>query len=731
METFEEHYASMMDTVRKRMPGADLAIIDKAVDYAKAKHASQTRKDGSPYITHPLAVAQIVTEMGLDIDAILGALLHDTIEDTDTSHEDIEKLFGPTVAELVEGVTKLTRADFSSREQAQMENLRKMFMAMSKDIRVVLIKIADRLHNIRTMQYQSPAKQIAKCQETMDIYAPLAHRLGMQKIKWELEDTSLRYLAPKEYNEITAYLQEHKEQDESFMRTIQDKITQRLTAMGIHNTTYGRIKHVYSIYRKMLAQGKTMDELYDIYAFRVIVDSIPDCYNVLGHIHDLFNLIPGRFKDYISTPKPNMYQSLHTTVIGSQGIPFEVQIRTWEMHETAEYGIAAHWKYKQGTGSGSEKDFEWVRRLVESQQDSNDAEEYVQSLKIDMFDDEVFVFTPKGRIVSLPSGSTPIDFAYAIHSGVGNAMVGAKVNNRIANIDTKLKNGDIVEVITSKSAKGPRRDWLNICQSNQARTKIKQWFKKEKRDENIVHGKASFESEMKRTGLPLSAITDPELEPGLLRKLAFDNWDDMYAAIGYGGLTAVKAVGRIRDDINKAIKAQSAEKQPQAPLRLTPDSEAVKQNRHAVNGVIVEDIDSCMIKFAKCCTPVPGDAIVGFITKGFGVSIHRADCPNARNRNDPSQAGRWVRVRWANQEEQPFETTLELDCITRDGLVLDVAQALTTARVRVKELSAKDLPGGHSTMTIRFEVKNTAELEAIRTKLLNIRDVTGSKRGQN
>ena len=731
METFQEHYDSMMDTIRKRMPGADFALIDKAVDYANKKHAAQKRKDGSPYIIHPLAVAQIVTEMGLDMDAILGALLHDCIEDTDASHEEIEKLFGPTVAELVEGVTKLTRADFSSREQAQMENLRKMFMAMSKDIRVVLIKIADRLHNIRTMQYQSPAKQISKCQETMDIYAPLAHRLGMQKIKWELEDTSLKYLAPTEYNEITAYLQEHKEQDESFMRTIQEKITQRLTAMGIHNTTYGRIKHVYSIYRKMQAQGKTMDELYDIYAFRVIVDSIPDCYNVLGHIHDLFNLIPGRFKDYISTPKPNMYQSLHTTVIGSQGIPFEVQIRTWEMHETAEYGIAAHWKYKQGTGSGSEKDFEWVRRLLESQQDS-DAEEYVHSLKIDMFDDEVFVFTPKGRIVSLPSGSTPIDFAYAIHSGVGNAMVGAKVNGRIANIDTKLKNGDIVEVITSKGAKGPSRDWLNICQSNQARTKIKQWFKKEKRDENIVHGKASFESEMKRMGLPLTAITEPELESQLLRKLAFDNWDDLYAAIGYGGLTAVKAVGRIRDDINKSLKAaQTAEKLPQSPLRITPDSDNAKQNRHAVNGVIVEDIDSCMIKFAKCCTPVPGDAIVGFITKGFGVSVHRADCPNAQNREDPKQAGRWVRVRWANQEEQPFETTLELDCITRDGLVLDVAQALTTARVRVKELSGKDLANGRSTITIRFEVKNTAELNAIRGKLLNIRDVTGSKRGQN
>ena len=730
METFEEHYASMMDTIRKRMPDADFALIDKAVDYANKKHAAQKRKDGSPYIIHPLAVAQIVTEMGLDMDAILGALLHDCIEDTDASHEEIEKLFGPTVAELVEGVTKLTRADFSSREQAQMENLRKMFMAMSKDIRVVLIKIADRLHNIRTMQYQTPEKQIAKCQETMDIYAPLAHRLGMQKVKWELEDTSLKYLAPKEYNEITAYLQEHKDQDESFMRTIQEKITQRLTAMGIHNTTYGRIKHVYSIYRKMQAQGKRMDELYDIYAFRVIVDSIPDCYNVLGHIHDLFNLIPGRFKDYISTPKPNMYQSLHTTVIGSQGIPFEVQIRTWEMHETAEYGIAAHWKYKQGTGSGTEKDFEWVRRLLESQQDA-DAEEYVQSLKIDMFDDEVFVFTPKGRIVSLPSGSTPIDFAYAIHSGVGNAMVGAKVNNRIANIDTKLKNGDIVEVITSKAAKGPSRDWLNICQSNQARTKIKQWFKKEKRDENIIHGKASFESEMKRSGLPLSALNDPELEGALLRKLAFDNWDDMYAAIGYGGLTAVKAVGRIRDDINKSIKAQTGEKLPQSPLRVNPDSEAVKQNRHAVNGVIVEDIDSCMIKFAKCCTPVPGDSIVGFITKGFGVSIHRADCPNAQHRDDPKQAARWVRVRWASQEEQPFETTLELDCLTRDGLVLDVAMVLTAARVRVKELSAKDLPGGRSTCLIRFEVKNVAELDNIRNRLLNIRDVTGSRRGQN
>ena len=730
METFEEHYAAMERAINKHIPGADWVLINKAVDYASTKHQAQKRKDGSPYIIHPLAVAQIVAEMGLDCDAVLGALLHDCIEDTDASHEDIERIFGSTVAELVEGVTKLTRANFSTSEQAQMENLRKMFMAMSKDIRVVLIKIADRLHNMRTMQYQTPEKQLKKCRETMDVYAPLAHRLGMQKIKWELEDIALKYLVPDSYNEIMNYLNAHKEQDEVFMRTIQDKITQRLSSVGIHNKTYGRIKHVYSIYRKMQAQGKTIDELYDIYAFRVIVDTIPDCYNVLGHVHDLFNLVPGRFKDYISTPKPNMYQSLHTTVIGSQGIPFEVQIRTWDMHETAEYGIAAHWKYKQGTGAGTEKDFEWVRRLLETQQDS-DAEEFVQSLKIDMFDDEVFVYTPKGRIVSLPAGSTPIDFAYAIHSGVGNAMIGAKVNNRIANIDTKLRNGDIVEVLTSKAAKGPSRDWLTICKSNQARTKIKQWFKREKRDENIVHGRASFEAEMKRVGLPLNALSNPELEPHLLQKLSFDSWDDMYAAIGYGGLTATKAVGRIRDDVNKAVKAQTTEKLPGTPLRLKPDSDAELLNRHAVNGIIVEDIDSCMIKFAKCCAPVPGDAIVGFITKGFGVSIHRADCPNAAAREDPKQAARWVRVRWATQEEQPFETTLELDCITRDGLVLDVATVMSTARVRVKEMNAKDLPGGRSTITIRFEVKNVAELDSIRAKLLSIRDVTNSRRGQN
>ena len=717
MESFEEHYASMCDAIKKHLPGADMALIDRAVDYANQKHKLQKRKDGSPYIIHPLAVAQIVAEMGLDCDAILGALLHDCIEDTDASHEDIEKIFGPTVAELVEGVTKLTRANFSSSEQAQMENLRKMFMAMSKDIRVVLIKIADRLHNMRTMQYQTPEKQIQKCRETMDVYAPLAHRLGMQKIKWELEDTALRYLAPMEYNEIMSYLQAHKEKDEAFMRTIQDKITQRLTSVGIHNTTYGRIKHVYSIYRKMLAQGKTIDELYDIYAFRVIVDTIPDCYNVLGHVHDLFSLVPGRFKDYISTPKPNMYQSLHTTVIGSQGIPFEVQIRTWQMHETAEYGIAAHWKYKQGTGTGTEKDFEWVRRLLESQQDS-DAEEFVQSMKIDMFDDEVFVYTPKGRIVSLPAGSTPIDFAYAIHSAVGNSMIGAKVNNRIASYDAPLHNGDIVEILTSKSAKGPSRDWLNICQSNQARVKIKQWFKREKREENIVRGKASFEAELRHAGVDPDILQNTEVLPVILKKVSFECLDDMYAAIGYGGLTAAKAVGRIRDDLTKATRTL-------APKPLA------RQNAPAVNssGVIVEDIGSCMIKFSRCCTPVPGDEIIGFITKGYGVSVHRKDCPNARAALDPAQKGRWVKVTWAEAPDVMFSTSLEIEADDRDGLMLDVATILTSLRLRTSEMSARSVGGGTAIVCLRFGVHNLTELENVRTRLRGISGVHNVERG--
>ena len=717
METKQEHYESMMQAITRYAPSADLEVIQRAYEYADEKHKNQLRKSGEPYIIHPLAVAEIVAEIGLDTDAITAALLHDCLEDTDASFEEISRLFGETVANLVEGVTKLTRVQYSTMEEQQMENLRKMFMAMSKDIRVILIKISDRLHNTRTLQYQTPAKQISKSMETMEVYAPLAHRLGMQKIKWELEDTSLQYLDPEGYQEIIDYLKKNEDSANSFMNAIQSKITNRLASVGIHGSIYGRIKHTYSIYRKMRAQNKTIDELYDLYAFRVIVDNIADCYNVLGHIHDLFNPIPGRFKDYISTPKPNMYQSLHTTVIGSQGIPFEVQIRTWEMHQTAEYGVAAHWKYKQHVGEGSEKEFEWVRRLLENQQDV-EADDYIHSLKVDMFDDEVFVFTPKGKVISLPAGSTPIDFAYAIHSAVGNSMIGAKVNNRIASYDAPLHNGDIVEILTSKSAKGPSRDWLNICQSNQARIKIKQWFKREKRDENIVRGKTSFEAELRHAGVDPDILQNAEVLPVILKKVSFECLDDMYAAIGYGGLTAAKAVGRIRDDLTKATRS------------LTPKPLA-RQETPAVNssGVIVEDIGSCMIKFSRCCTPVPGDEIIGFITKGYGVSVHRKDCPNAKAALDPAQKGRWVKVTWAEAPDAMFSTSLEIEADDRDGLMLDVATILTSLRLRTSEMSARSVGGGTAIVCLRFGVHNLTELENVRTRLRGISGVHNVERG--
>ncbi len=728
MESVSVYYNDMVDAIQKYNPTVDMNRINAAYEYAAEKHKDQKRKDGSPYIIHPLAVAAIVAEIGLDCDAMMAALLHDCIEDTDASFEDISRRFGRTVAELVEGVTKLTRVQYSSMEEEQMENLRKMFMAMSKDIRVILIKIADRLHNTRTLEFQTPAKQKSKSLETMEIYAPLAHRLGMQKIKWELEDTSLKYLDPIGYDQIMQSLSEKEEEAKTFMASIQQIISDRLDEAGIKHTIYGRIKHIYSIYRKMFEQKKALTEVYDLYAFRVIVDDIADCYNVLGHVHDLFNPVPGRFKDYISTPKPNMYQSLHTTVIGKLGIPFEVQIRTWEMHQTAEYGIAAHWKYKQnGVGNGEEQSFEWVRRLLENQQDT-EAEDFIHSFKVDMFDDEVFVFTPKGQVISLPSGSTPIDFAYAIHSEVGNHMVGAKINSRIVNYDTTLSNGDIVEIITSKSAKGPSRDWLKLCKSNQARNKIKQWYKRERREENIQRGKQSFESELKHLGISPSILQNDELLSVVLNKVAFDSLDDMYAAIGYGGLTALKAVNRVREELiraNRAVPKESAVKVQSKPVPQ-------KKSRHSDSGIIVEDLDNCMIKFSRCCTPVPGDDIVGFITRGYGVSIHRRDCPNAAGAASPEDSGRWVKVAWAEDGlADHFSTTLEIDSADRDGLFLDIATILSGMKLKVSELSARSLPGGKSVTVATFEVKNSTELNTVRQKLLNVQGVTAIRRGHN
>ena len=736
MDPILERYQALEDKVSAYTPNLDTQRLFAAFTYADAEHHGQLRKSGEPYIIHPLAVADIVADLGLDVDSVIAALLHDCIEDTNATHDEIAKKFGAPVAALVEGVTKLTRVQYVSKEEEQMENLRKMLMAMAQDIRVILIKICDRLHNMRTMEYQSPKKQREKSLETMEIYAPLAHRLGMQKLKWELEDLSLRYLDPVGYKEIEDEMAKRSAAHEEFLASIQLRIQQRMEQEGIRCKVYGRVKHTYSIYRKMFTQNKTLDEIFDLYAFRVIVDDIPECYNVLGCIHDMFKPVLGRFKDYIGTPKPNMYQSLHTTVIGREGIPFEVQIRTWQMHQTAEYGIAAHWKYKQGMANkklGSEQDFEWVRKLLESQQDT-DAEEFVRTLKVDMFADEVFVFTPNGDVKSLPAGATPIDFAYNIHSAVGNGMVGAKVNGRMVPYDTPLKNGDIVEVITSKNAKGPSRDWLKIAKSNEARNKIRQWFKRERREENIATGRALFEAELKHMKIPMTAITAEDVLPHILHKVRFGTLDELYASIGYGGTTAVKSVARIKDELARlgrlqAEKAAAAAKTTAESVIVpgstaqTPTSGQVKP-KHSDSGIIVEGLGNCLVKFAKCCTPVPGDPVIGFITRGYGVSVHRSDCPNAApEKRKPEEADRWVKVSWVESSLPNYKTALELSSKDRDGLTLDVAMALSAAKVKVNALTARSLPDGHASINIVVEVKDKEELATVINKLNNIQGV--------
>ena len=716
MDPILERYQALEDKVASYTPNLDTKRLYEAFTYADTEHHGQLRKSGEPYIIHPLAVADIVADLGLDVDSVIAALLHDCIEDTGATHEEIAKLFGATVADLVEGVTKLTRVQYTSKEEEQMENLRKMLMAMAKDIRVILIKICDRLHNMRTMEYQSARKQKEKALETMEIYAPIAHRLGMQRIKWELEDTSLQYLDPIGYREIADELAARSSAHEEFLAGIQKRIQDRLDEEGIRCTIYGRVKHIYSIYRKMYTQNKTMDEIFDLYAFRVIVDDMPECYNVLGVIHDLFNPVLGRFKDYISTPKPNGYQSLHTTVIGREGIPFEVQIRTWEMHHTAEYGIAAHWKYKQGMANaklGTEEAFEWVRKLLESQQDV-DAEEFVRTMRVDLFADEVFVFTPRGDVINLPAGATPIDFAYNIHSAVGNHMTGAKVNGRMVTFDTPLKNGDIVEVITSKSAHGPSRDWMKICKSNEARNKIRQWFKKERREENIATGRASFESELKHVGLSLAAITAEDVLPFILRKVRFGTLDELYAAIGYGGIQLSRLMIKIKDEYTKLLKEQSPAEVLQVPIKKQKSSE----------GVIVEGLDNCLVKFAKCCNPLPGDDIIGFITRGFGVSIHKRSCSNARAGLLGDDAPRWVNAHWAESVKESFKSSLEISAMDRDGLMADVAGLIAEMHLPCYAISARQLADGRATMALTIGVNNTEHLNTVIARLRKIKSIT-------
>lgn len=722
----DKMFAALEEKIKNSGVEMDMGRIRAAYDMARLAHSGQLRRDGSPYVTHCVAAADISVDMGLDEDSVVAALLHDVIEDTQLTHHDIARQFGEPVANIVEGVTKLTRVQYTSKEDEQMENLRKMLMAMAKDIRVILIKIADRLHNMRTMAYQTEEKQRIKSLETMEIYAPIAHRLGMQRAKWELEDLALMYLDPTGYNEIMQTLQERMPTLEAFMNDVEGQIKRRLEEEGMHASVYSRIKHIYSIYRKMYAQKLDINGIFDLCAFRVIVDTIPDCYNVLGIIHDMFKPVPGRFKDYISTPKPNMYQSVHTTVIGSQGIPFEVQIRTWEMHRTAEYGIAAHWKYKigdSGVKTGDEEKFAWVRRLLESQQES-DATDFFHNLKIDMFADEVFVFSPKGDVINLPAGATPIDFAYSIHSAVGNSMVGASVNGRIVTFDHVLQNGDIVEVRTAKNAPGPSRDWLNIAKSGSARTKIKQWFKKERREENIARGKEMFEAELRNKGLRMDDITGEDILPQLLKKVSYTSLDEMYAAIGYGGMAATRAVNRIKDELARqqhAIDKRTVlDKVTEAAERR---EQMAKKAGKPVHGILVEDLDNCLIKFSRCCTPVPGDDIIGYITRGQGVSIHRTDCENARRRAErPEDEGRWLNVSWADEIHESYTTTLTVVSRERGGLVMDIATVMNALNTKVRSINARDT-GDKSIVVITLETKGLDELKSVINRIQGISGV--------
>lgn len=714
----------LIERVEKQNPSANVKKIRAAYECAAQAHEGQKRRNGEPYIIHPVAVAEIIVEMGLDTDSICAGLLHDCIEDTEFGYREIENKFGTSVAELVDGVTRLGMLRYS-KEQEQFEDLRKMFMAMAKDIRVILIKLADRLHNARTFQYLPERKQRDKALETMEIYAPIAHRLGMSRIKWELEDLCLRILDPIGYQEIVDGLEQQSERYEDFLDHIKESISLKLNEAGIRHDISARVKHIYSIYRKMYSQHKTMNEIYDICAVRVIVDTVADCYNVLGYVHDLYKPIPGRFKDYISTPKPNGYQSLHTTVIGRDGIPFEIQIRTEEMHKMAEYGVAAHWKYKQGLDKvGNEQAFSWIRQLLEAQQDT-EAEDFIKAIKVDLFADEVFVFTPKGDVVNMPAGATPIDLAYAIHSAVGNRMTGAKVNGRIAPIDSQLKNGDIVEILTSKEAHGPSRDWLKIVRTTEARNKIKQWFKKECREENIIKGKEDLDRELRANLLYNGFYENEEVIQNTLNKFSYQTIDEMYAALGYGGITLTKVLNKVKDEVGRVRRAaERLEKAEQ--MANQPQQQPQKKNKHSESGVIVEGIDNCLIKFARCCTPIPGDDIIGFITRGYGVSIHRRDCVNVRINEEDKDRSRWVNCWWDEdllERNNKFSTALQISTRSRTGVLADIAVLLAQAKVNVRDLNARNLEDGYGVINAVIDVSGVRQLKHIMTRIKNTKGV--------
>ena len=728
MNGFEELMAALKESNRPY----DFDMITQAYEYADKAHERQMRQSGEPYITHPIAVARILVELGMDTETICAGLLHDVVEDTASTLDEIKKMFGADVALMVDGVTKLTKLSYSSKEQRQAENVRKMLLAMAKDVRVIIVKLADRLHNMRTGEYWKEYKRREKALETMEVYAPLADRLGIRSIKEELEDISLRFLDPIAYEEIERMLKLKKEERERFLDAIQEKIRERLNKEGMKFFLQSRVKSIYGIYRKVYMKGRNFDEIYDVYAVRVIVDTSYECYSVLGIMHDEFTPIPKRFKDYISTPKANMYQSLHTTVLDKEGgIPFEIQIRTWEMHYTAEYGIAAHWKYKAGIEKKDklEERLAWVRQLLEVQQDSGDAQDIVRSIKSDIAPEECFVFTPKGDVINLPTGSTVIDFAYAIHSEVGNRMTGAKVDGRIVPLDFKLETGMIVEIITSKGpGNGPSRDWLKIVKTSEARTKIRAWFKKERREENIITGKEELEREFKRN---LINVPENELEDfvlNLAKRQHINTLEDFYAAIGYGGVLLSRLMPRVKEEFQKTYRS-AAEEEKKAALLPQQTAAAGKKPGKPTSGVIVEGLDSCLVKFAKCCNPLPGDPIVGFITRGYGVSIHKQDCVNVLN-SPAENEGRWVRAEWAsNVTSEKFKSTIDITSQPRDTLLADVTILLSNMHIPMHALVAKESKD-HSVILIQVtvEVNGVDQLSYLLNSLRAIKGVEDVRR---
>ena len=728
-------YNKLIETIRQYHPSSDLSDIERAYKVAKEAHEGQFRKSGEPYIIHPLCVAIILAELELDKESIIAGLLHDVVEDTVMTSEDVAREFGDEVALLVDGVTKLTQLNYQhDKIEVQAENLRKMFLAMAKDIRVIMIKLADRLHNMRTMQYQSPAKQVEKSRETMDIYAPIAHRLGISKIKVELDDLSMKYLMPDTYNDLVKQVDINRPGREAFIKSIIKEVGMHISNAGIEAEIDGRVKHFFSIYRKMVNQNKTLDQIYDIFAVRIKVDTVKDCYAALGVIHEMYKPIPGRFKDYIAMPKPNIYQSLHTTLIASNGQPFEVQIRTYEMHRIAEYGIAAHWKYKEGKTGESDKSEEaklsWLRQILEWQRDMSDNKEFLSSIKNDLnlFSDSVYCFTPTGDVKTLPAGSNPIDFAYSIHSAVGNKMVGARVNGKLVNIDYEIKNGDRIEIITSQNSKGPSRDWLSMVKSTQARNKINQWFKQELKEDNIIKGKELISNYCKSKGIVLSEINKPEFVEKALRKYGYKDWNAVLAAVGHGALKEGQIVNKLNEEYQKTKKAEITDKQVLDSIVASESKEKEKEKK-GKGGIVVKGIHDVAVRFSKCCNPVPGDEIVGFVTRGRGISIHRTDCVNILN-FPANERARLIEAEWEQTENKDEKYSAEINIYAgnRKGLIVDISRLFTEANIDVRFMNSRVNKKQLATINLGFVVSGKEELNRLIDNLRKIDGVTDIER---